>query len=98
MARWRPSNVFHTMPNRQKEQTLPKILSSYLIYSIFIEYRTIFAFVLLPCLPGREAAAISTQPTVRVWLDKITRMGDPGRRKWHVMFLLSKVVRGQNCM
>ena len=53
-------------------------LSFHLIYSIFIEYRTVFAFVLLPCLPGREAAAISTQPTVRVWLDKITRMGDPG--------------------
>ena len=34
--------------------------------------------MLLPCLPGREAAAISTQPTVRVWLDRRTRMGEPG--------------------
>ena len=72
------SKVFHTMPNRQEEQTLPKILSSYLTYSIFIKYRTIFAFVLLPSLPGREAAEISTQLTVRVDIVKLTRMGDPG--------------------
>ena len=34
--------------------------------------------MLLPSLPGREAAEISTQLKVRVGIGKLTRMGDPG--------------------
>ena len=67
------SRVFHAMLNRQRVQY--SIFSCYLIYIIFIEYRTFFSFALLPCLPGREAAESSIKPAVRVSMVKRNMIG-----------------------